>query len=105
VPERACKAEALYRSDGTAGIVESPQRGESTCLVSRRSALFERLLVQIKLVLRMFTAVARFMFRRRSLSPTGPSPSAEASSYQDCSGASSTHPSDSASADWNSASR
>lgn len=39
MPERACKAGALYGIDGKVGIVERPQHGESACLVSRRSGL------------------------------------------------------------------
>jgi hypothetical protein len=37
VPERACKAGALYGIDGIVGIVERRQHGESTCLVSTGS--------------------------------------------------------------------
>lgn len=35
MPERACKAGALYGIHGTVGIVQRPEYGESTCLVSR----------------------------------------------------------------------
>jgi len=35
VISRACKAGELYEIDGPVGIVERPQHGGSTCLVSR----------------------------------------------------------------------
>jgi hypothetical protein len=37
VPERACKAGTVYGIEGIVAIVERPQHGESTGLVSRWS--------------------------------------------------------------------